>query len=150
MYFCAFSLIFFSLNVYCSGIYVVSFILAFLFIHLESIPSLRACNGYHDWNWKPSWTSTRLPGSCKVLVTAERIWQGTYNYIEISFKIWPTLLFCVSTYVVIMMHTFSPFIFQALDSLQRAQELADGMGNKVTGVPHTGQVTQVELQWLVD
>lgn len=34
-------------------------------------------------------------------------------------------------------------VFQALDSLQRAQELADGMGNKVTDVtPDTSKVEQ--------
>lgn len=38
-------------------------------------------------------------------------------------------------YIIIMTHPPSLFIFQALDSLQRAQELADGIGNKVTGVP---------------
>lgn len=37
-----------------------------------------------------------------------------------------------------MTHAVSLFLFQALDSLQRAQELADGMGNKVTGTPYIG------------
>lgn len=66
------------------SIYLLSFILMFRSISLESIPSLRVCNGYHDWDWKPSWTNTRLPGSCKVLAYAERIWQGTYNYVQVS------------------------------------------------------------------
>lgn len=36
------------------------------------------------------------------------------------------------------MSRFFSSLFQALDSLQRAQELADGMGNKVTGRLYTG------------
>lgn len=40
-----------------------------------------------------------------------------------------------------MTHPSSLFIFQALDSLQRAQELADGIGNKVAVVSDTGKHT---------
>lgn len=43
--------------------------------------------------------------------------------------------------MIILTHPFSLFIFQALDSLQRAQELADGIGNKVAGIPDTGKHT---------
>lgn len=40
-----------------------------------------------------------------------------------------------------MTHPSSLFLFQALDSLQRAQELADGIGNKVAVVSDPGKHT---------
>lgn len=53
--------------------------------------------------------------------------------------------------MVIMTHPASLFIFQALDSLQRAQELADGMGNKVTDVtPDTSASRAATISQLID
>lgn len=101
----------------------LSFTLMFLSISPESIPSLRVCSGFNDWDWKSTWTNTRLPGSCKVLAYAKRIWQGTYSYV----------LKKNGAHIHNMNLTApTPIISQALDSLRRAQELADGIGNKVT------------------
>lgn len=61
--------------------YVVNFYLGICLFHSESIPPLWVFNGYHDWDWKSSWTITSVPGSCKVLASAERIWQGTHTNI---------------------------------------------------------------------
>lgn len=104
----------------------------FLFICSESIPSLWVCAGYYDWDWKPSWASTRPSGSRKVLASAERIWQGALQFLHNSDSKGTQCFICTQNKCSSGIYKVFLFMFQALDSLQRAQELADGMGNKVT------------------
>ena len=64
-----------------------------------------------------------------MLASAERVRQGA-NYVIISLQISQSKRHKCFSYKT----CFNVFISQALESLQRAQELADGMGNKVTDV----------------
>lgn len=72
-----------------------------------------------------------------MLAHTERIRQGTHNSIS------PLNYF---TYFFLCNNNKTSSLIlsvQALDSLQRAQELADGIGNKVSGLPDAGKA---ELQ----
>lgn len=91
-------------------------------------------------------------GQTQVYLGVAKCWLGQKEFDKVLTIMYKPQLQNVTDRIVlcflIMAHPPSLFIFQALDSLQRAQELADGMGNKVTGAPHTGQNTHAELQRL--